>query len=264
MTLEWPSPTGSAVDRAAAEAVRVEVGLERAADEQRRAVEGLGLLRCVDDRGHERARVCPRRLVGRNLGRSGGFRVVQHRPRRRSPRFRAGPPHVQTPDRHPPDAARGLPGGGVRVELAVDDVRGAARAARSLHARPHARRRSGTSGSTACACSCTGGTTRPPRARGGARTSTRPTRTPTRPARGRAWTGCSTPRRRAGSRVQLTLTGPVPRWATKGKRDNVTQPEHEGVPGLRHRRRPPLRRPRSACGRSGTSPTTRSSCSRSS
>ena len=47
-----------------------------------------------------------------------------------------------------------------------------------------------------------------------------------------------------GVTVQLTLTGPVPRWATKTKRDYVTRPSTEGVPGLRHRGRPPLRRPR--------------------
>src|SRR3954447_4816837 len=40
------------LDRAAAEAVRVEVSLERPADEQRRQVEGGGLLRGVDDRAH--------------------------------------------------------------------------------------------------------------------------------------------------------------------------------------------------------------------
>ena len=61
-----------------------------------------------------------------------------------------------------------------------------------------------------------------------------------------------------GIGVQLTLTGPVPRWATSTKRDNVTKPSPKEF-------RPS--RPRSgaatatgsASGRSGTSPTTRSS-----
>ena len=67
-----------------------------------------------------------------------------------------------------------------------------------------------------------------------------------------------------GIAVQLTLTGPVPKWATASKKDNVTKPEPEGVPGVRDRGRAPLRRPGRRCGRSGTSPTTRSSSSRSS
>ena len=48
------------------------------------------------------------------------------------------PLHAQTPPPHPPGAARRLPGGGVGLEHAVDDLRGAARAARRRHARPHA------------------------------------------------------------------------------------------------------------------------------
>ena len=103
----------------------------------------------------------------------------------------------------------------------------------------------------------------PPRARSGAPTSTRPTRTPTRPARGRAWTGCSTRAQARGITVQLTLTGPVPRWATKGKRDNLTCPSTTEFQafvtavGRRYGAEVDV-------GRSGTSPTTRSSCSRSS
>ena len=42
--------------------------------------------------------------------------------------------------------------------------------------------------------------------------------------------------------VQLTLTGPVPKWATKKKRQRH-QAEPEGVPGVRDRGRAPLRRP---------------------
>ena len=44
--------------------------------------------------------------------------------------------------------------------------------------------------------------------------------------------------------VTLTLTGPVPKWATKGKRDNLHRAGREGVPGLRDRDGQALRRRR--------------------
>ena len=113
-----------------------------------------------------------------------------------------------------------------------------------VHARSHAAGDPRPSGSTACACSSTGRTTRPPR-----RSKRRPDFDATDPDAypAGAWSrldGLFDSAQARGITVQLTLTGPVPRWATKSKRDNVTQPEPEGVPGLRHRGRPPLRRPR--------------------
>ena len=92
--------------------------------------------------------------------------------------------------------------------------------------------------------------------------ASRPRRLPGR-ARGTGSTGCSPPPRRAAIAVQLTLTGPVPRWATAKKRDNLTKPspkEFQAFATAVGRRYGD----RSASGRSGTSPTTRSSCSRSS
>ena len=67
-----------------------------------------------------------------------------------------------------------------------------------------------------------------------------------------------------GIAVQLTLTGPVPKWATASKKDNVTKPspkEFQAFATAVGRRYGDRRR---RCGRSGTSPTTRSSSSRSS
>ena len=46
-----------------------------------------------------------------------------------------------------------------------------------------------------------------------------------------------------GISVQPTLTGPVPRWATK-RGATTSRAVAGGVPGVRDRRRPPLRRPR--------------------
>ena len=90
--------------------------------------------------------------------------------------------------------------------------------------------------------------------------STCPTR---RPTTGAATSRCSTRPRRAAGRVLLTLTGPVPRWATNGARDQVTRPSPNE---FRLFRWPPRRRFGGEVrpGRSGTSPTTRSSCARSS
>ena len=55
--------------------------------------------------------------------------------------------------------------------------------------------------------------------------STRATPTPIPPTSGTTSTGWSPPRKERGVSVTLTLTGPVPKWATRGKRDNVTDPD---------------------------------------
>ena len=121
------------------------------------------------------------------------------------------------------------------------------------------------SASTACACSSTGrASRRDPKSKTQARASTPPTRRLPGRRRGTRSTACSPPPRRAASSVQLTLTGPVPKWATR-EQEATTSPS-------RARRSSARSRPRSgaatatasSCGRSGTSPTTRSSSSRSS
>ena len=61
----------------------------------------------------------------------------------------------------------------------------------------------------------------------------------------------------------LTVSGPVPRWATNGARDTLTRPSPAEFQKFVHRRRPPLRREGRHAGASGTSPTSRSSCCRS-
>ena len=55
--------------------------------------------------------------------------------------------------------------------------------------------------------------------------STRAIPPPIRPTAGPSSTGSSPPRASAGSRVTLTLTGPVPRWATRDKRDDLSYPD---------------------------------------
>ena len=111
-------------------------------------------------------------------------------------------------------------------------------------ARQHAARRSATSASTASACSSTGSdyapAPTPRRARlrrdGPRRLSGGHMGAPRRAVRRR--------RRRAASTVQLTLTGPGAALGDQAQARPRDAPEPEGVPGLRHRRRPPLRRPR--------------------
>ena len=112
---------------------------------------------------------------------------------------------------------------------------------RDADARPdHAR-----SASRACASSSTGATSRrsPSSKTKPALRRERPGRVPRRQVgqprradRGRP--------RSAASSVTLTLTGPVPQWATRDKRDNFTDPDAEGVRRVRDRDRPPLRRRR--------------------
>ena len=130
----------------------------------------------------------------------------------------------------------------VRVAAPDRDVRGAARAAVGLHARgdahaDHRLRRQ----------------PRPParllarlRARSGqqdaSRTSTRRTRTPIPRTSGTTSTGWSPRPRRTASQVTLTLTGPVPSWATRDKKDNLYGSGPEGVRRVRDRDRAPLRR----------------------
>ena len=69
--------------------------------------------------------------------------------------------------------------------------------------------------------------------------------------------------RARGWDVLLTLSGPVPRWATQGARDTLTRPR-PGSSAPSSPPRPAATPARSGRGRSGTSPTSRSSSSRSS
>ena len=230
MTLEWPSPTGSASIGPLAEAVLVEVGLERPPDEQRRAVERVRLLRgCRRSRSRGR-RVCRRR----NLG--GGSRVsgTSAPPMRRTPRHSSlllccSPP---SPRRRRRRARSAMTFEAPRELLDSGHARPHAAGDPGLRRRPRARAR--------LLAGLRAGRDR--QAAPGLRR--RRTRTPIPPAPGTAWTACSRRRRRAASAVQLTLTGPVPRWATSDEARPRDAPEPEGVPGLRHRRRPALRRPR--------------------
>ena len=95
---------------------------------------------------------------------------------------------------------------------------------------------------------------------GASRRSTRPTR---RPTTGRATTPLVDGAKARGWNVLLTCPARCPRWATNGARDTLTRPSPSEFRPFVHRRRPPLRQPRSTRGRSGTSPTSRSSCCRS-
>ena len=188
---------GLGLDRPAAEAVRVEAGLERPPDEQRRAIERGGLLRSVDDRGHAGApEYAVGSLEGRNLGRSRGFRV-QARPAGRSPRFRAGALMSR------------LPLAILLVLLAAFPAAAAASSTQSMTFEAPRElldpaKRDGTLQEIRDL-----GVDRvrvlvywrdyapAPRRQAAPAPSTRPTRTPIRRAHGRAWTGCSTSRRRA-------------------------------------------------------------------
>ena len=158
-----------------------------------------------------------------------------------------------------------LPAGGRRVEQPEHDLRGAARAARPLDARPRARRDPAPSASTACACSSTGATTRRPRTR-----KSSPAFDATDPAAypagdvGRASTRLFADAAARGDRGPAHAHRPGAEVGDGGEEGQRHPAEPEGVPGVRDRRRAPLRRPGRRCGRSGTSPTTRSSSSRSS
>ena len=113
---------------------------------------------------------------------------------------------------------------------------------------------------TRCASCSTGTTSRPSPTRASSRSSPRPIR---RATTGAPTTPSSTASRRAGGTLLLTVSGPVPRWATNGARDTLTRPSPAEFQKFVARRRPPLRHEGRHLERSGTSPTSRSSCCRS-
>ena len=142
----------------------------------------------------------------------------------------------------------------------IDHLRGAARAAVGVHARRDARPDHVASASPTSASSSTGATSRPiPTAR------RKPDFDASDPDAYPAdkWDnldGLIAAAKAHGVAVTLTLTGPVPRGRRSAKKRQPHRPGPEGVRRVRDRDRPPLRRPRRARGRSGTSPTSRSSC----
>ena len=117
--------------------------------------------------------------------------------------------------------------------------------------------RSPRSASTTCASSSTGTTSRPARTRKRAELRRDRPGGLSRRARGRGSTGCSPPRKARHVSIQLTLTGPVPKWATKAQAATRDRAGRRRSSGVRHRvgRRYGDRVSR---GRSGTSPTSRS------
>ena len=247
MTFEWPSPIGSASSGPLAEPVRVQERLQRAPHEQRRELELGGLLGRVHDGRHAGATVPSYRNLGPHSPVSGG---AQRSPcaSRLSLILACSPAR----SRCPPPRPRPAPG---------HDLRGAARAARR---RPRATRRSTRSAASASprsASSSTGSSFAP-----GPNRKTKPQLRRVRPDAYPATRGHArrADRRRRGARDQghrSRSPARCPRWATREQEGQPDRPEREGSSAqFVDRARRAATAPRSTRGRSGTSPTSRSSC----
>ena len=135
-------------------------------------------------------------------------------------------------------------------------LRGAARAARGRRARPHARRDPRLRRHRRAPARLLARLRPAPEVQAQAARALRGLRSGHLPrghlgAAGRADPGAAA----RGIKVHLNLTGPVPRWATKSKKDNVTRPIPKEFQAWATAVGAPLRRPASRRGRSGTSPT---------
>ena len=172
-------------------------------------------------------------------------------------------PHASLRNPHRPGVRRpraARPRRRAGVQDPVADLRGAARPRGPVDPRRRPSTTSRRSACTRCASCSTGTTSRPSPTR-----ASSPTFDETDPASydWRAYDAVVDGIKARGWNLLLTVSGPVPRWATNGARDNAHAPEPGGVPDVRHRRRPPLRHEGRHLVRSGTSPTSRSSCCRS-
>ena len=113
------------------------------------------------------------------------------------------------------------PGRRAGVQDAVADLRGAARPQGPRHPRPGLRATSPRSACTRCASCSTGTTSRRRPTRASSRSSTRPI-----PASydWSAYDAVVDGIKARGWNLLLTVSGPVPRWATNGARDTLTRP----------------------------------------
>ena len=130
--------------------------------------------------------------------------------------------------------------------------------------RRDARRDPGAGRRRASARSSTGASS--PRSRSSSKAAAlrpRRSRRRTRRAPGAGWTGWSPRSRRAASSSSSRSPARCPKWATKKRKHGIIATERQAVRPLGARGRAPLHGDASTCGRSGTSPTTRTSSARS-